>query len=136
MICPRCGANVPDTASECPGCGMPTVFMDRDDQGAEGGRILEPEVLEPEVLESLDAVDRPGAWGPYGAHGPGGAQAHVRPLGCTLGPGCGCIALPLMALAGVVVSSVIALLWVLSLGRLPASLLEFASRARRGFTRS
>ena len=57
-------------------------------------------------------------------------------MGCTLGPGCGCIGLPLLALAGVLVSSVIALLWVLSLGRLPVSLINIAKQARRGFTRS
>ena len=92
--------------------------------------VMTGEVLEPEVLESLDDVDRPGF------RGTGGANAQVRPLGCALGPGCGCIGLPLMVLAGVVVSSVIALLWVLSLGRLPVSLLALASRARRGFRRS
>jgi len=85
------------------------------------------EVLEPEVLESLDDVDQ------TQFQGARGAQMHVQPMGCTLGPGCGCIGLPLMVLAGVVVSSVIAVLWVLSLGRLPASLLELAARARRGF---
>lgn len=125
MNCPRCGSRQPDTASECSSCGMPTVFMGDDDQLVKGA-----EVLEPEVLESLDHVDQPGF------RGPRGAQVHVRPMGCTLGPGCGCIGLPLMVLVGVVVSSVIALLWVLSLGRLPASLLELATRARRGFRRS
>ena len=88
------------------------------------------EVLEPEVLESLDDVEQPGF---RGTRNP---QIDVRPLGCTLGPGCGCIGLPLLALAGVVVSSVIALLWVLSLGRLPISIMQLAARARRGFTRS
>lgn len=123
MICPRCGSRLPDSASECSSCGMPTVFM--------GGGVVEPggEVLEPEVLESLDEVDQPGSRGPQG-------PLNVRPLGCTLGPGCGCIGLPLMALAGVVVSSVIALLWVLSLGRLSGTLVQLAARARRGFTRS
>jgi hypothetical protein len=101
---------------------MPTTFMGGDDQVTTTG-----EVLEPEVLESLDDVDR------SGSRGPRDPQMQVRPLGCTLGPGCGCIGLPLMVLAGVVVASVIALLWVLSLGRLPASLLELATRARRGF---
>jgi len=125
MTCPRCGTRLPDTASECSSCGMPTTFMGGDDQVVTTG-----EVLEPEVLESLDDVDRPGF------RASGGAQMNVRPLGCTLGPGCGCIGLPLMLLAGIVVSSVIALLWVLSLGRLPASLLELATRARRGFHRS
>jgi len=124
MICQRCGADIRDTASECSSCGMPTVFMGGDDQIVTTG-----EVLEPELLESLDDVDGPGF------RGPRDPQLQFRPLGCALGPGCGCIALPLLALAGVVVSSVIALLWVLSLGRLPASLLEFASRARRGFRR-
>jgi hypothetical protein len=104
---------------------MPMVFMGADDRVATNG-----EVLEPEVLESLDDVDQPGF---RGARNP---QINVRPMGCALGPGCGCIGLPLMVLAGVVVSSVIALLWVLSLGRLPVSLLALASRARRGFRRS
>ena len=69
-----------------------------------------------------------------GPQGPGGGQFRVQPVGCTLGPGCGCLGLPLLALAGVVVSAVIALLWVLSLGRVPASLLRSAKQARRGFT--
>jgi len=99
---------------------------------ASGGRANPDEIrrMLKERLESLDALGRPGF------SGTGGPQPHVRPLGCTLGPGCGCIGLPLMVLAGVFVSSVIALLWVLSLGRLPASLLALATRARRGFTRS
>jgi len=101
---------------------MPTAFMRGDDQVVPTG-----EVLEPEVLESLDDVDQPGF------RGPRDPQMDVRPMGCTLGPGCGCIGLPVMVLAGVVVSSVIALLWVLSLGRLPISLMQLAARARRGF---
>ena len=125
MICPRCDATIPDTASECSSCGMPTVFMGGADQVATTG-----EVLEPELLESLDDLDG------SEFRGPRDTQIPFRPMGCTLGPGCGCIALPLLALAGVVVSSVIALLWVLSLGRLPAALLELATRARRGFRRS
>jgi hypothetical protein len=121
---------------------MPTIFMNGEDHestSADDRVATSGEVLEPEVLESLDAVDRPGSWGPHGApgargpQGPRGAQMHVRPVGCTLGPGCGCIGLPLLALAGVLVSSVIALLWVLSLGRLPISLMQLAARARRGF---
>ncbi len=125
MNCPRCGSRLPDAASECSSCGMPTVFMGGDDRVATSG-----EVLEPEVLESLDDVE---GSAPRGGAGP---QMHVRPVGCALGPGCGCIGLPLAVLAGVVVSSVIALLWVLSLGRLPASLAHLAARARRGFTGS
>jgi len=128
MICSRCGTRLPDTASECFSCGTPTTVMGpamNDDRVATNG-----EVLEPEVLDSLDDVDQPGS------RGPRDPQVNVRPMGCTLGPGCGCIGLPLLALAGVVVSSVIALLWVLSLGRLPVSLLALASKARRGFTRS
>ena len=125
MICSRCGTRLPDLASECNSCGMPTTFMGpetTDDRVATSGTVLEPE-----VLESLDDVDQPGF---PGSRKP---QLHVLPMGCTLGPGCGCIGLPLLALAGVVVSSLIALLWVLSLGRLPVSLLALASRARRGF---
>jgi len=124
MTCPRCGTRLPQGASECPSCGMPATFMGGDDRIATSG-----EVLEPEVLESLDDVERPGF------PGQPGPQMQVRPLGCALGPGCGCIGLPLLALAGVLISSVIALLWVLSLGRLPVSLMHLASRARRGFTR-
>jgi hypothetical protein len=101
---------------------MPTVFMGGDDRIVTTG-----EVLEPEVLESLDDVDQPGF---QGTRNP---QINVQPVGCALGPGCGCIGLPLMVLAGVFVSSVIALLWVLSLGRLPISLVQLAARARRGF---
>ena len=129
MICPRCGAGLKDTASECHGCGMPTVFMDPPlhaaaDRSRVGGRVRPSHtVLEPEVLESLDAAEREGP------------QGHVRPTGCVLGPGCGCIGLPLLAIAGVAVSSVVALCWVLSLGRLPVSLVGLAARARRGFTR-
>ena len=81
-------------------------------------------VLEPEVLESLDEAESTRFTPP------------AQPLGCTLGPGCGCVGLPLAVLAGVVISSAIALLWVLSLGRVPASLLQLARQARRGFTRS
>jgi hypothetical protein len=98
---------------------MPAVFMGPAEQ--------DDRVLEPEVLESLDDVEQPGSAGSRGR------QINVRPLGCTLGPGCGCIGLPLLVLAGVFISSVIALLWVLSLGRLPSSLLQLAARARRGF---
>lgn len=103
---------------------MPTVFMGEDERVAVRG-----EVLEPEVLDSLEDVGGPGS---PGTRGP---QGHLRPVGCTLGPGCGCVGLPLAVLAGVVVSSVIALLWVLSLGRLPVSLAALAARARRGFNR-
>jgi hypothetical protein len=125
MNCPRCGASLRDAATECSSCGLPSVFMGGDDRVA-----TRDEVLEPEVLASLDDVDGPGP-------GPGaGPRVQVRPLGCTLGPGCGCVALPLLALAGVFVSLLIALLWVLNLGRLPASLAGLAARARRGFSRS
>jgi hypothetical protein len=86
-----------------------------------GGADRGGPVFEPEVLDSLDDAERT-------------RFAHtVRPVGCTLGPGCGCLALPLAVVAGVVVSSAVALLWVLSLGRLPASLRRFAQQARRGF---
>jgi len=123
MICQRCGADIRGAASECSSCGMPTIFMDGGDRVTTGGPVLEPE-----VLESLDDVDGPGS------RGQREPQVHVRPLGCTIGPGCGCVGLPLMVLAGVIISSAIALLWVLSLGRLPSSLMQLAARARRGFT--
>ncbi len=122
MICPRCGSRLEGTASECHGCGMPTIFMGPatpDDRVATGGRVLEPE-----VLESLDATER------------ARSQGQVRPVGCTLGPGCGCVGLPLAVIAGVVISSALALLWVLRLGRLPISLVRLAQQARRGFSRS
>jgi hypothetical protein len=77
-------------------------------------------VIEPEVLESLEAAQGFGAAPP------------AKPLGCALGPGCGCIGLPLAVLAGVVVSSLMALLWVLSLGRVPASIVRLARQVRRG----
>jgi len=120
-ICPRCGTRLPDSASECSSCGMPTIF------NGDGQVVTTGEVLEPEVLESLDDVDGPGTRGPHG---------QIRPWGCTLGPGCGCIGLPLAVLAGVVISAAIALLWVLSLGRLPGFLVRLAARARQGFPRS
>jgi hypothetical protein len=82
--------------------------------------------LEPEVLESLDAAERTRF----------AQDPQARQFGCSLGPGCGCIGLPLAVLAGVVLSSLVALLWVLSLGRVPASLLKLARQARRGFSRS
>jgi len=83
-------------------------------------------VVEPEVLESIDEAERTRF----------SADPRARQIGCSLGPGCGCVGLPLAVLAGVVVSSLVALLWVLSLGRVPASLLRLARQARRGFTRS
>ena len=89
MICPRCGSRLEETATECYSCGMPTVFMGGDDRVATSSPVFEPE-----VLESLDDVD---------GSGPSGPQGQIRPLGCTLGPGCGCIGLPLAVLAGVAV---------------------------------
>jgi len=83
-------------------------------------------VIEPEVLESLEAAERSSGAGAQGQPGPG------QPLGCTIGPGCGCVGLPLAVVAGVVVSSLMALLWVLSLGRVPFSLAKIVQRARRG----
>lgn len=113
MNCPRCGARLPATATECNGCGMPTVFMAADDDT----------VVEPEVLESLDEAERTR----FAANPP------AQPLGCTLGPGCGCAGLPVAVLAGVVVSSLMALLWVLSLGRVPFSVARMVRQVRRGF---
>ena len=81
-------------------------------------------VHEPEVLESLDEAEQTRFTPP------------AQPLGCTLGPGCGCLGLPLMVLGGVALSSLVALLWVLSLGRVPASLIRLAKQARRGVSRS
>jgi hypothetical protein len=98
-----------------------SVPRDPGDSVATGGPVLEPE-----VLESLDEAER--------TRFPPDPQG--RHVGCTLGPGCGCVGLPLAVLAGVVISSLVALLWVLSLGRVPASLLRLARQARRGFSRS
>jgi hypothetical protein len=119
MICPRCGTKIPDTASECPSCGMAAVFMSSGDSVTTSGPVIEPE-----VLESLDEAERTRFTPPAGQ------------VGCSLGPGCGCVGLPLAVVAGVIVSSLVALLWVLSLGRVPASLLRLARQARRGFNRS
>ena len=79
--------------------------------------------IEPEVLPSLDAVDSPGAQGQPGP---------IQLPGCTVGPGCGCIGLPLALLAGAVISAFMALLWLLSLGRVPVSVVRMAQRMRRG----
>jgi hypothetical protein len=84
------------------------------------------DVVEPEVLESLDEAERTRF----------AADPRVRHVGFSLGPGCGCVGLPLAVLVGVVVSSLVALLWVLRLGRVPASLLKLAREARRGFRRT
>jgi len=89
-------------------------------QRKEGGPAAEPE-----LLESLDEAERTR----FG-HGP-----RERHVGCSLGPGCGCIGLPFAILAGVALSSLVALLWVLSLGRVPASLIRLAKEARRGWSR-
>jgi hypothetical protein len=122
VICPRCGARCPDSDPDCPSCGRPTVTGGPDEAVA-----ARPEpVLEPEVLESLDEAERTRL-----GHGP-----QARHVGCSLGPGCGCLGLPFAVLAGVAISSLVALLWVLSLGRVPASLIRLAKQARRGFHRS
>jgi hypothetical protein len=118
MNCIRCGTPLARGAAECRGCGLPVVFMNRGGDPA-------ADVVEPEVLESLDEVERT-------RFTPGAPARHV---GCALGPGCGCIGLPLLALAGVFVSLLVGLLWILTLGRVPISLMQMASRARRGFTR-
>jgi hypothetical protein len=93
---------------------MPTTFMDG------GGLATTGAAVEPEVLDSLDDAERTRFGAP------------PQPLGCTLGPGCGCIGLPLAVLAGVFVSSLLALLWVISLGRVPFSLAKMAQQMRRG----
>jgi hypothetical protein len=99
-----------------------------DDDSAPPGNPIATSgpVIEPEVLESLDEAERTRF-----AQGP-----QARQVGCSIGPGCGCVGLPLAVLAGVVVSSLVELLWVLSLGRVPASLLHLAREARRRGTRS
>jgi hypothetical protein len=98
---------------------MPTAFM--NPAAGPVAAAGEP-VVEPEVLESLDEAERTRF----------GAAAPPRPVGCTLGPGCGCLGLPVALAAGIVVSSLMALLWVLSLGRVPFSLARMARRMQRG----
>ena len=92
----------------------------------------EEPVVEPEVLESLEEAERSSGSRPGGAHAPFGPHGAVRPMGCAVGPGCGCIGLPLALLAGAVVSAFMALLWLLSLGRVPVSIVRMAQRMRRG----
>ena len=113
--CPKCGSRLAGTASECSGCGMPTAFMEPD-----GPVAVRSEVVEPEVLDSIDEAERT-RFGP---------AAPPRQLGCTLGPGCGCIGLPIALFAGAVVSALMAVLWVLSLGRVPFSLARLARQWR------
>jgi hypothetical protein len=103
---------------------MPTLSM--APVAPNGLREPSEPVVEPEVLESLDEATRTRF----------SSDPRIRHVGFTLGPGCGCVGLPLAVLAGVVISSLVALLWVLSLGRVPASLLRLARQARRGFSRS
>ena len=71
-----------------------------------GGRGQSPAAagpaIEPEVLESLDEAERTR----FG-HGP-----RTRHIVFTSHPGCGCLAAPFAVVAGVVVSSFLALLWV------------------------
>jgi predicted lipid-binding transport protein (Tim44 family) len=81
------------------------------------------EVVEPEVLPSLEDAQRTRSAAPPGAT--------AMPLGCTVGPGCGCIGLPLALLAGAVVTVFMALLWVLSLGRVPVSIVRMVQRLRQ-----
>jgi hypothetical protein len=76
-------------------------------------------VYEPEVIDSLD--DIPG----------GGRPPVVKPIGCTVGPGCGCLGLPLALVAGLALSTVFALAWVLRIGRFFGSLVQLG-RGRRG----
>jgi hypothetical protein len=101
----------------------------------------EDNAVEPEVLDWIEEAERASRSGPGGAHGPFGRggpfDAHgphgpVRPLGCTVGPGCGCLGLPLALLAGAVISALMAVLWLLSLGRVPVSIVQMVQRLRRG----
>jgi hypothetical protein len=95
---------------------MPTDFMA---SGPPAG--ARTPVVVPEVLGSLEDAERSGA-GPTFRH-----------AGCTVGPGCGCLGLPLAVLAGVALSSVLALAWVLKALRLVVALPRIAGGfARRG----
>ena len=118
MTCQRCGAGIPAGASECPACGMPTTFMDLP---AVAPGAVDPEVIEPEIVDGFD----PGAPGRPGSGGP-------MQVGCTLGPGCGCLALPLAVVGAVLASSVLAVAWVLRIGETIGSLGRLLSRALRG----
>lgn len=109
--CPRCGTPSAPSDCECPGCGMPAVFM--------GAPVRAP-VVEPEVLDSLDEFRAPD---------PSGG---MKPLGCTFGPGCGCLGIPIAAVVGLVVSSVVALAWVLRIGRMLAAVAGPIFRTRGG----
>lgn len=59
-------------------------------------------VLEPEVLDSLEEASRPGF----------GAGPRARGVIFASPRGCGCLAVPFAVVAGVVLSSLLALLWV------------------------
>jgi hypothetical protein len=97
---------------------MPTVFMDLP-AVAPGGDDLE--VIEPEIVGGFD----PGAAG----RARPGAPAQI---GCTLGPGCGCLALPLAVVGAVLASSVLAAAWVLRIGETLGALGQVLARALRG----
>lgn len=97
--------------------------MDPDDDTGDALEAAGVPVVEPEVLDSLDDADRTRYAPP------------PRQLGCTLGPGCGCLGLPLAAAAGILLSPLLALLWILSLGRVPFSLAKLMQQARRGPSR-
>lgn len=87
------------------------------------GEIIRPgdrgPVYEPEVIDSLDDI-------------PAGRQPPtVQPMGCTVGPGCGCLGLPIALVAGIALSTVFALAWVLRIGRFFGSIVQLG-RGRRG----
>jgi len=50
-------------------------------------------------------------------------------LGCSLGPGAGCLALPLVVVGAVLATSVLALAWVLRIGQALGAGVEMLARA-------
>ena len=115
MICPRCGARL---AGRRPPSAPPAACR-RSSWAATTGRRPVARAARSSSRRSSNPWTMSTS---PGSGDPGARRCTSVPWGARSGPGCGCIGLPLLALAGVVVSSVIALLWVLSLGRLPVSL--------------
>jgi hypothetical protein len=77
-------------------------------------------VVVPEVLDSLDDVR------------PGGAGGPMRQFGFSLGPGCGCLGLPVAVVGGIALSSLLALAWVARALRMLATVLPEIGRRLGG----